>query len=338
MIVAQRGAMIVSLDFELYWGVHDVISLDKYQHNLIGVQQAIEQMLQLFTDYNIQATWAIVGLLYCHNKKEINKFKPALTPNYTNEKLSAYHLIENKLKENDDSRFYFAPTLINQIAQTPHQEIATHTFSHYYTLEPEQTLAQFTADLDTAIRIAKMHNHTVSSIIFPRNQINKAYLQACFDKGITAYRGNERGIIYNIKQNERKRYWKRGMRFIDRYINLTGHQTYPIQEVGENKLHNIPASRFLNPYSPSLAMFERVRLRRIKRAMTYAAKHGEVFHLWWHPHNFGIHLTKNMSVLEDILQHYVLLKEQYGFISKNMTTILSENNTINKITTEENII
>jgi hypothetical protein len=55
--------------------------------------------------------------------------------------------------------------------------------------------------------------------------------------------------------------------------------------------------------------------------MTYAAKRGEVFHLWWHPHNFGINQKENLKFLNSILQHYTFLKEKYGFESLSMNDL-----------------
>ena len=43
--------------------------------------------------------------------------------------------------------------------------------------------------------------------------------------------------------------------------------------------------------------FEAIRLRRICASMDAAARNDKTFHLWWHPHNFGVHLDENMSVL-----------------------------------------
>ena len=40
--------------------------------------------------------------------------------------------------------------------------------------------------------------------------------------------------------------------------------------------------------------------------MTFAAKTGSNYHLWWHPHNFGKDLEANLKFLEKILQHYII--------------------------------
>jgi hypothetical protein len=52
--------------------------------------------------------------------------------------------------------------------------------------------------------------------------------------------------------------------------------------------------------------------------MTVAARQGKVFHLWWHPHNFGLHTDENLAFLERILEHYAKLRHEYGFESAAM--------------------
>ena len=52
--------------------------------------------------------------------------------------------------------------------------------------------------------------------------------------------------------------------------------------------------------------------------MRHAARNGQVFHLWWHPHNFGSHVDDNMAILRQILAHYRALAEEHGMVSRNM--------------------
>jgi hypothetical protein len=52
--------------------------------------------------------------------------------------------------------------------------------------------------------------------------------------------------------------------------------------------------------------------------MTAAAKAGSVFHLWWHPHNFGLNLDHNLAMLGDILLHYRSLSDRFGMESQCM--------------------
>ena len=42
------GTLIVSLDFELFWGMLDVCPLEEYQPHVLGGRKAIPQLLTLF--------------------------------------------------------------------------------------------------------------------------------------------------------------------------------------------------------------------------------------------------------------------------------------------------
>jgi hypothetical protein len=81
---------------------------------------------------------------------------------------------------------------------------------------------------------------------------------------------------------------------------------------------NVPSSRFLRPWSKKLRFLESLKVRRITRAMTHAAERGEVFHLWWHPHNFGVDQAQNFTNLKKIIDHYLALKHKYGMESVSM--------------------
>jgi hypothetical protein len=66
-------------------------------------------------------------------------------------------------------------------------------------------------------------------------------------------------------------------------------------------------------------MVEGLSLMRITDSMTHAAKHRQLYHLWWHPHNFGVHQSQNFSFLQKILEHYLFLNKKYGFTSITMS-------------------
>src|SRR3546814_17919027 len=78
---------------------------------------------------------------------------------------------------------------------------------------------------------------------------------------------------------------------------------------------NVRSSRFLRPYKPGLKSLEEMRLSRICRAMRQAAISGSVFHLWWHPHNFGADIAENLAFLRRILESYRQLEDEYGMTS-----------------------
>lgn len=71
------GTLIVSLDFELFWGMLDVCPLEEYQDHVLGGKKAIPRLLELFRKHGIHATWATVGYLFAENYEELQRFFPA---------------------------------------------------------------------------------------------------------------------------------------------------------------------------------------------------------------------------------------------------------------------
>ncbi|HMC97566.1 MAG TPA: hypothetical protein VKG92_07940, partial [Flavobacteriales bacterium] len=158
---------------------------------------------------------------------------------------------------------------------------------------------------------------------FPRNQYNERYLGICFSEGITAYRGNERSWLYGARNREQETTTRRALRLLDTWFNLSGYNCHTLSIPGPGQPLDIPASRFLRPWNKRWRALEGFRLRRITKAMDHAARTGKVFHLWWHPHNFGREVEKNIAFLERILQHYQRLQQQFGFESLTMGELAS---------------
>ena len=315
------GALVISLDFEINWGVRDQQTLAQYGSNLLGVRQAIPAMLALFAEYGLHVTWATVGLLFFDTKAEMLAQLPAVRPNYADPNLSPYLVLDQVGPDEAHDPYHFGQSLINQIRATPGQEMASHTFCHYYCLERGQTVESFQHDLQTAVRVAQTQGMQLKSLVFPRNQYNADYLATCREMGISSYRGNEQSWIYKERSEEQQALYKRGARLLDAYLNLSGQHTAKWADMARSFPYNIPASRFLRPWSSRLKLLESLRLRRILKGMEYAAHHGEVFHLWWHPHNFGANLAENMAVLRRIAEHFQQLQTRYGMQSLSMAEV-----------------
>jgi len=273
-------------------------------------------MLDIFSQAGIHATWATVGFLFCRDTNDLRQQLPATLPNYTVASLSPYRYLDEA--EILDPLYHFAPKLIDSISQVPGQEVGTHTFSHFYCLEAGQSKEAFRDDLTAAARVAARQGLTLHSLVFPRNQWNPDYLSLLNTLGIRCFRGNEPSWVYQASDSEGQHPVLRAVRILDSYLNLTGHHTYPLKACTANAPFNFPASRFLRPYSPRIAWLDGLRLRRIKRAMDDAATHQRIYHLWWHPHNFGRNIDQNIAFLRRIAEHFVSLRQRYGMQSLNM--------------------
>jgi peptidoglycan/xylan/chitin deacetylase (PgdA/CDA1 family) len=300
----HSGALVISLDFELYWGVRDSRPLDQYRENLLGARQAVPALLEMFRKYNIHATWATVGFLFCRTREEALAAAPAGRPQYRDRRLCPYRALSGVGADEQADPFHYAASLLETIRGYPFQEIASHTFSHYYCREPGQDRDAFEEDLKASIAIGRSAGVETRSLVFPRNQVEERYLSSCARLGIKAYRGNPRHSMYQPGASA----WKRLSRFADSYIRLSGDNSFSPEPA--TLPVNIPASRFLRPYNQRLAVLDGWRLRRISRDLTAAAAGRRIYHLWWHPHNFGANLRENLAFLEGVLRHFEILRSK----------------------------
>lgn len=324
----MNGHFVISLDYEIHWGVFDKKSVNDYKENLKNVDIVIDRLLKLSSAYDIKLTFSTVGLLFAKDKKDILNYIPKTLPTYESEKLNPYRLLETIGNDERDDPFHYASSKIKDIKNSGTHEIGTHTFSHFYCHAHGQTPEQFDSDIKATIEIGKSYGIDIKSIVFPKNQITPEhledipYLQVCKKHGITSFRGKEKSFIYNIHSTKKYRNLLifRGLKPLDAYVNLTGSNTYSISDITkDSQLYNISSSRFLRPYNTKLKYLEPLKLRRITSAMTYAAKHNKVYHLWWHPHNFGTQMEENFRNLEKIFKTYKKLNEVYNFKSETMT-------------------
>ena len=312
------GTLIVSLDFELFWGMLDVCPLEKYQNNVLGGRKAIPQLLELFQKHGIHATWAAVGFLFAENYEEVRRYFPENKPGYANEKLNAYREFAKIGKNEQEAPCFYAPSLLEKIAAVPGQEIGSHTFSHYYCREAGQTPEQFAEDLAAAKAIAGDRGYDLTSVILPRNQCEPEYTDILRQAGFTAYRDEENDWIYNKVKSG---LLFKVLRTLDMYLPLTGQGGYTPK--CEGGIWNLTGSRMFRPIRPHLPL-ERLKIRRIKRQMLHAAKNGLTFHLWWHPHNVGVRTEEHLKQLDEIFSYYEELKETYGMRSLNMREAAGE--------------
>jgi peptidoglycan/xylan/chitin deacetylase (PgdA/CDA1 family) len=312
----KKGTLVISLDFELVWGLFDHIQItDKFNY-FNNTLLAIPKMLELFQKNSINVTWATVGMLFNENWDEWNSNIPDLLPTYSNLKLDAYKY--GKAHQNSNlEKFFFAPNLIKDIQSIHGQEIATHTYSHYYCLEKGQTIEQFDADIIKAVQIADKFNIKLNSLVFPRNQFNKEYLNVCSKNKIETIRTNPNNWYWDLTKPET--IVTKLARSGDAYLPF-GKKSYALDSIKSQIVINQPASRFFRPQN-KIEFLNSARVLRIKNEIKNAAKNGEVYHLWWHPHNFGTDTVQAIKALESILETFSNCSNQFGMQSLTMKQI-----------------
>ena len=316
-----KGILCISLDFEKYWGVHDIFDWKLKENEMLKVNEVVEETLQLFEKYNIHASWATVGLLAVGEEQQLNSFAKI---SYENENYSPFPFSRKKF-DKIPLECRSAIDQIKLISNSKNQEIASHTFAHLYTIENGISKNDFKDDLARMKAIEDQFNISFNSLVFPRNQISKDYLKLAKKDNYSSFRGNQRNKFWRNSEFKNESIIKRGFRWFDAYFDVTKTYNFrPSELLIEEGLKNIPASRFFRPIGGN-KFLEKRKINRIKREMKKATLNGEIYHLWWHPHNFSKNTEQHFVQLEQLLSFYTELNKKGEMISLNMQEIANLN-------------
>lgn len=312
----KNGALVISLDFELFWGMADFGNAQTYRNTIENVHNVVPKLLDMFKEYGIHATWATVGAIFAHNDEEFLEHLPAPIAPQTLDMLYKLGILPEKDETKCPRSMLFAPELVKLISETQGQELGTHTYSHYYCDLKSSKPEEFSREISSAKAIMGKNGYNCKSIVFPRNQVHAEYADAAANQGVCIYRGVESGKLQQAKNRGKKGLI---MWYGDNYIPIQRCQSYGFEEIEEaGKLHNVRNTRFFKPFRPKYRLLEKLKLWRYKSEMRRAAKRGEIYHMYWHPHNFAENTDINFRQMDELLSFYLKMKDKYGMASLNM--------------------
>lgn len=330
------GALVISLDFELHWGLINAFPLEAIRERLLGTRKAIPLILKLFEDFEIHATWASVGFLFHRTRNDLVSAIPDCRPSAENGTLTPYDFLADIGLDELSDPHHYASSIVDQIRETPNQEVATHTFAHcIWDHVPADTDA-FRADLRAVFDTARTKGVVISSIVFPQNKYSPDLLRVLKQEGIIAFRGGGQYWYSFLETKDKASYLLfRCLRMVDRHISLSGSNVYTLESIGDGPPYNVPGSMGLEYFShaPWLSVLEPLRLRRLASSMRMAAEQRKIFHLWWHPHQFGEDSERKLDFLKRFLSHFADLREKHGIESLTMKEVV-ERLQLNGISTE----
>lgn len=221
-------------------------------------------MLELCDEYDIPATWAVVGHLMLESCDETHAMHPAPDGWFARE--------QTNWMDREDLRF--CPDLVRAIFESDaDHEFASHSFSHVLFGRPETDRQLAAAELERSVELATQWNQTIDSFIYPRNDIGHRDVLA--EYGISAYRG--------------KSPTRDGIRGV---FDSTVRDRSMIVEptVDEYGLVNVPASLFLFGFEgPARTVAESIwddpMVVLARRGIDEAVQSDGIFHMWLHPNN-----------------------------------------------------
>ena len=284
----SSAAVVMSFDFEMRWGVHDLYGLnfDGYRRNLESCRPVVLATLNLLSERKLCATWATVGALGVNDWNDYFSCAPP-PPEYVDPHLAVR---KEYASMDPDGIFHFAPDLIRQIVQTEGQELGNHSFSHLYFREPGVRQDDFFADMAAVENLFKARFGVVPvSLVYPRNQ--SAFTDQLNKTSIKKWRGSEPAWFYDCTSTKQNTMFPRALRLVDS-LNPWAFRASPCES------EVVRASMFVRFSLPeSLWKLQIMRIRNEIKAL----QQDDVFHLWWHPHNVRFDLRRGLPRLTQIL-------------------------------------
>ncbi len=288
----QRGVFILSLDTELAWGSAHGGNLPQREALFQQTRNCIGRLLKLLEEYQIQATWALVGHLFLEHCQPVNgvKHPEIVRPQYP--WFPDDWFLPDPCSRLEDAPIWYGSDIVQQIINCKvNQEIGCHTFSHVRIGEPGCSRECFASELSACRAEAEKLGLNLQSFVFPRNSVG--HLDVLSDAGFLAYRGVSPSLFERLPGIAR-----RVCRQLGHFLPLTPPVALPKRE---NGLWNLPASYF---YPSTYQWWKRIfgisRLYKVKLGLRKAARKPAVFHLWFHPFNLASQPDKFMSELENI--------------------------------------
>ncbi len=266
------GKFVISLDCELIWGVHHYGGIKRYPY-LQSYESSYNFLIDLFSTYKINATFAFVGSIAL-NKKEFRDDINNSLGNYYKKWLNE---IEDKSAKRPE--LWFNRDIIQKILDSDqNHEIASHSFSHPNFINEQFTKKMAINEFTLSNKILKkIMNEDIKSYIYPENGIG--HLDIFKDSKYEIYRGKNKSWYENLPLN-------RIFHFIDQSLPITPPSVKLSSDIYGNKY--LPGSLMLFAYDGIRKIIpDNIRFLKIKKGIDKAIEKKQVFHLWFHPWNIG---------------------------------------------------
>ncbi|HEV3257596.1 MAG TPA: hypothetical protein VG013_11990 [Gemmataceae bacterium] len=297
-IALDRGVFTISLDFELAWGTLDRGGPERFRKTCEAERAAVARLLDLFVEFDVSATWCVLGHLFLDRCLPENgrKHPEIVRPNHS---WCPHDWFEHDPCGSEASApTFYGRSLVEKIRACPvPQEIGCHSFSHVIFGDPGCSPETARSEVAACVKLARDMGIELRSFVFPRNKVG--HLDVLRAYGFTCYRGPEQRWE---KQGRRPALLMRLLHLRDVLtaapppVVLPRHTSAGIWDIPGSMSYF--AMRGLRRYIPVAA-----RVKRAARGLEAAARQKKIFHLWFHPTDMAVHTDAMFAGLRAILEH-----------------------------------
>src|SRR5262249_19504817 len=177
-ITLDRGVFTISIDFELIWGTLDLFGPGQFRRACeIERNVIIDRLLDLFVEYNVPATWCVLGHLMLESCPLAARRKhPEITPpGHSWQRADWFE--HDPCSSEDIASVFYARSLVEKIQACPvPQEIGCHSFSHVIFGDPGCSRETAESELLACMRAARELGIEMRSFAFPRNEVGHLHV------------------------------------------------------------------------------------------------------------------------------------------------------------------
>ncbi len=282
------ASFVISLDTELAWGRINDPELPFYLDQCLQASDIIKELLELFDGFEIPATWALVGRMF--DEKGLEYALSEFYPDIDLKELTADNVMHNN--SNSAIRFNDVVDLIKRT--TAEHEIASHSYNHvlFDTLERDDAKLAI-QDIEMQKEAFKNVNVKPETIVFPQDKIG--CLDAFNQAGYKYFRGKlkeqkmDNGVVNKVNRQLAHVFPLRPE------CVLPQQHSSGLYELKTSLLYRIP-SRGIKRYTSMQVLTNRAII-----GIYHAVESGMIFHLYFHPFNFGYRRKEHMRGLKRIL-------------------------------------
>lgn len=278
------GSVVISLDAELGWGLHhhDEMPVSRVQ----SARDAWRRLCETFDEFEIPATWAVVGHLFLDDCDESHADHPA-----------GPRVCASPPDVADDA--WFGGDLIDRVtdADVDH-DVGLHGFTHVHYRHDCMSRSFAARELRRGREAAEARGISPTSFVYPVNLIEDLDLLA--EHGFDSYRGRQptrRGST---------------QKFADALLDR-GAPPIVSPEIDQHGLVNVPASLYLFGFEGhGRTLVEGVRGDPVvgwaERGMERLGDEEGVLHLWLHPNNLT--RERDFERMRAVLAHVARLRDR----------------------------
>ena len=302
----RRGAFVLSLDFELIWGTMDTRGPEGFRAACERERsQVFEPFLALLEEFEIPATWCVLGHLMLDSCAPVDGVKHPEIVRPTHAWQEGDWFAHDPCSDEERAPIFYGRSLVERLieARVP-QEIGCHGFSHVIFGDPGCSRETAVSEVRACVEAAAELGISPRSFAFPRNSVG--HLDVLREQGFTCFRGPE--PVWYARGGGARRMLERGGHLADVIAARRPPVVLPERTHG---LIDIPGSMMFFPSNGARRHIPvSRRVRRALKGIDAAAHERRIMHLWFHPTNLADETDTMLAGLETVFAEVARRRER----------------------------